>query len=134
MAAATVIAGVLATDSVGLPLRDPDHVAALYLGLVGLGVVGLVALDVALRARARSGGGWPTRAAMAAVRRERWTPTRMVAAGAALVGFYATYMAYRNLKAIVPLLRPDDNFDRPARRPRPRPVRSATTPRRCCTR
>ena len=48
---------------------------------------------------------------MAAVRRERWTPTRMVAAGAALVGFYATYMAYRNLKAIVPLLRPGDNFD-----------------------
>ena len=111
VAAATVIAGVLATDSVGLPLRDPDHVAALYLGLVGLGVAGLVALDVALRARARSGGGRPTRAAMAAVRRERWTPTRMVAAGAALVGFYATYMAYRNLKAIVPLLRPGDNFD-----------------------
>ena len=25
-------------DSVGLPLRDPDHVAALYLALVGLGV------------------------------------------------------------------------------------------------
>ena len=111
VAAATVIAGVLATDSVGLPLRDPDHVAALYLGLVGLGVVGLVALDVALRARARCGGGRPTRAAMSAVRRERWTPTRMVAAGAALVGFYATYMAYRNLKAIVPLLRPGDNFD-----------------------
>ena len=30
----------------------------------------------------------------------------------ALLGFYATYMAYRNLKSIVPLLRPDAHFDR----------------------
>jgi membrane-associated phospholipid phosphatase len=111
VAVATVVGGVIATDSVGLPLRDPDHVAALYLGLVGLGVAVLVGLDVALRARKRSGGGWPSRAAMTAVRRERWTPRRCVAAGLALVGFYATYMAYRNLKAIVPLLRPGDNFD-----------------------
>ena len=111
VAAATVVGGVIATDSVGLRLRDPDHVAALYLGLVGLGVVLLVGIDVALRARSRAGGGWPSRAAMAAVRRERWTPGRCAAAGLALVGFYATYMAYRNLKAIVPLLRPGDNFD-----------------------
>ena len=47
-----------------------------------------------------------------AVRRERWTPARAVAAGTALISFYVTYMAYRNLKAIVPLLRPDDIFDR----------------------
>ena len=112
VAVATVIWGVVATDSVGLVLRDPDHVAALYLGLVGLGVVGLVFLDVAWRARAQAGGGRPSRAAMAAVRRERWTPARCTAAGLALVGFYATYMAYRNLKAIVPLVRPDVNFDR----------------------
>jgi len=111
VAAATVIGGIVATDSVGLGLRDPDHVAALYLGLVGFGVALLVVLDVALRARKRAGGRWPTREEMAAVRRERWTTGRMTAAGLALVGFYATYMAYRNLKAIVPLLRPGDNFD-----------------------
>jgi membrane-associated phospholipid phosphatase len=111
VAVATVIGGLIATDSVDLPLRDPDHVAALYLGLVGLGVALLVGLDVALRARKRSGGGWPSRVVMAAVRRERWTASRCIAAGLALVGFYATYMAYRNLKAIVPLLRPGDNFD-----------------------
>lgn len=112
MAGATVVAGVIATDSLGLPLRDPDHVAALYLGLVGLGVLMLVGIDVALRARHRSNGRWPSRAAMAVVRRERWTLARAVAVGAALVGFYATYMAYRNLKSVVPLLRPGDNFDR----------------------
>lgn len=30
----------------------------------------------------------------------------------ALVSFYVTYLAYRNLKSMVPLLRPDDLFDR----------------------
>jgi len=111
VAAATVVGGIIATNSVGLALRDPDHVAALYLVLVGFGVFLLVGLDIAVRAARREGTRRPSRAAMSAVRRERWTPTRMVAAGAALVGFYATYMAYRNLKAIVPLLRPGDNFD-----------------------
>jgi len=111
VAAATVVAGVIATDAVELPLRDPDHVAALYLGLVGLGVALLVVLDVVLRARARSAGRWPSRATMAAVRQERWTPARAVGAGVALISFYATYMAYRNLKSVVPLLRPDVNFD-----------------------
>jgi membrane-associated phospholipid phosphatase len=49
---------------------------------------------------------------MRAVRRERWTPARALTVGGSLVSFYLTYMAYRNLKAIVPLLRPDDLFDR----------------------
>ena len=108
----TLIAAAIATEEAGLPLRDPDHVAALYLGLVGLGVAGLVALDVALKARGRDGRFPPSRAAMQRVWSERWTPWRLVAVGFALVGFYATYMAYRNLKSIVPLLRPEDLFDR----------------------
>ncbi len=107
VAAATVVAGVIATGSVGLPLRDPDHVAALYLGLVGLGVALLVGLDVWIRTGRRR----PTRAELASVRRARWTPARAVAVGGALVGFYATYMAYRNLKSIVPLVRPDVQYD-----------------------
>jgi hypothetical protein len=32
--------------------------------------------------------------------------------GIALVSFYVTYLAYRNLKSIIPLLRPGDLFDR----------------------
>ena len=113
VAVATVVAGVIATHHVGLPLRDPDHVAALYLGLVGVGVALLVGLDVWLRAARRAGRGRVTRAELASVRRERWTRGRALAAGGALVGFYATYMAYRNLKSIVPLVRPGDNFDAP---------------------
>ncbi|MDQ3722478.1 MAG: phosphatase PAP2 family protein, partial [Actinomycetota bacterium] len=112
VAVVTVFAALLATAAVGLPLRDPDHVAALYLALVGCGTVLLVGLDVVVRAARRSGRFPPSRAAMRRVRRERWTLRAGVAAGSALVGFYATYLAYRNLKSVVPLLRPDELFDR----------------------
>jgi hypothetical protein len=102
---------IIATDSVGLVVRDPDHVAALYFVLVGTGVALLVALDVVIRAARRTGSVPPPRDAIAAVRRERWTPWRAAAAGSALFGFYVSYMAYRNLKAIVPLVRPGELFD-----------------------
>jgi membrane-associated phospholipid phosphatase len=93
-------------------VRDPDHVAALYLALVGSGVVLLVGIDILIRAARRSGSFPPPRAAIAGVRRERWTPWRAAAAGIALVSFYVSYMAYRNLKSIVPLVRPGELFDR----------------------
>ncbi|MEA2357192.1 MAG: hypothetical protein QOI62_452 [Solirubrobacteraceae bacterium] len=111
VAAATVVAAVLATRPLGLPVRDPDHVAATYLLLVGLGVALLVGLDILIRAARASGSFPPPRAEMARVRRARWTARRGAAAGLALVSFYVTYMAYRNLKAVVPLVRPGDNFD-----------------------
>jgi hypothetical protein len=111
VAALTVVVALVATHRAGVPLRDPDHVAALYLALVGAGVALLVALDIAIRAGRRSGTLRPSRAAMTNVRRERWTPRRGLAVGSALMGFYLTYMAYRNLKAIVPLLRPGELFD-----------------------
>jgi hypothetical protein len=112
VAGVTLSAALLATRAVGLPVRDPDHVAALYLALVGFGVLVLVGIDIVLRARARSGRFPPPREAMRSVREERWTARRATAAGIALVGFYVTYMAYRNLKSVVPLLRPDELFDR----------------------
>jgi len=102
---------IFATDSVGLVVRDPDHVAAQYLVLVGTGVALLVVLDIVLRAARRTGRFPPPRAAITAVRRERWTPWRMGTAAGALLGFYVSYMAYRNLKAIVPLVRPGELFD-----------------------
>jgi membrane-associated phospholipid phosphatase len=112
VAAVTVVAALLATDEVGLPLRDPDHVAALYLALVGFGVLMLVGLDILVRAARSTGSFPPARAALRRVRRERWTLGRGVAVGSALLGFYATYLAYRNLKSVVPLLRPGELFDR----------------------
>ncbi len=111
VAVATVVAAVLVTDEVGLPLRDPDHVAALYLALVGLGVVLLVGLDILLRARRLAGVFPPSRAALQRVRRERWTARRAFSVAVAVIGFYLTYMAYRNLKSVVPLFRPGELFD-----------------------
>jgi PAP2 superfamily len=111
VALAILLWAIFATDSVGLVVRDPDHVAAQYLVLVGTGVALLVVLDVVLRAARDSGRFPPPRAAITAVRRERWTPWRMGAAASALLGFYVSYMAYRNLKAIVPLVRPGELFD-----------------------
>jgi len=111
VAIVTVVTALLMTRSVGLPLRDPDHVAALYLALVGFGVAMLVGLDIVVRAGPGSSGFPPSRAEMLRVRRERWTLRRAIAVGSALVAFYATYMAYRNLKSIVPLIRPGDLFD-----------------------
>jgi membrane-associated phospholipid phosphatase len=112
VAIVTLVAALLTTHEARLPLRDPDHVAALYLALVGFGVVMLVGLDILMRAARRSGSLPPSRAAMRRVRRERWTVGRALTAGSALVAFYVTYMAYRNLKSVVPLLRPGELFDR----------------------
>jgi hypothetical protein len=112
VAALTVVIALVATHRAGVPLRDPDHVAALYLALVGCGVALMVGLDIAIRAGRQAGTLRPSRAAMGHVRRDRWTPRRGLAVGSALIGFYVTYMAYRNLKAIVPLLRPGELFDR----------------------
>lgn len=108
----SVVAALLTTDAAGLPLRDPDHVAGRRLLLV-LGLVGvLVVLDVTVRAGLPSRRPWPSRASVLRVRRERWTPGRALAVGSALVSFYLTYLAYRNLKSVVPLLRPGELFDR----------------------
>ena len=60
---------------VGLPLRDPDHVAALYLGLVGFGM--LRSWGWTSRSGPAGAGRLPApRARCGAVRRERWTPWR----------------------------------------------------------
>ena len=112
VAGVTVVTALFATDAADVPLRDPDHVAALYLALVGCGVAVMIGLDIAIRAARRSGTLRPSREAMRRVRRERWTPARGLAVATALVSFYLTYMAYRNLKSIVPLLRPGELFDR----------------------
>ncbi len=108
----TLVAALVATQMADVPFRDPDNVAAKYLVLVGFSVFLLVWIDVAVRAGRRMGTRSPSRAAMRAVRRERWHWHRGVAVASALISFYVSYLAYRNIKSMVPLLRPDDLFDR----------------------
>jgi hypothetical protein len=100
------------TGLAGVPLRDPDGVASARL-LVALALVAcLVAIDVAVRAAARSGRRRPSRTMLVAVARERWNGRRIVPLCTALFAFFVTYFAYRNLKSVVPLIRPDELFDR----------------------
>ncbi|CAN5602276.1 hypothetical protein BH20ACT17_BH20ACT17_09040 [soil metagenome] len=112
VAGMTVAAALLATNAADVPFKDPDHVVGKRLAMVGCLVLALVVLDVVVRAGRRSHTFKPSRAAIASVRRERWTRRRGIAVASALVSFYITYLAYRNLKSIVPLLRPGDSFDR----------------------
>src|SRR4051794_3863918 len=111
VAVLSMVVAVLVTNAAGLPVRDPDHVAGKR--LLALPALGGLLAPLAVRARParRSGRRLPSRAAMARVRRERWTLARGLAVAAALVSFYASYLAYRNLKSVVPLLRPE-LFDR----------------------
>ena len=112
VAIVTVMAALLATQSVGVPLRDPDHVGLRRLAMVwGLALV-LVVLDIVVRAARQSGTVRPSLATIRHVRAARWTRNRGLAVGGALVSFYATYVAYRNLKSVLPLVRPGDLFDR----------------------
>ncbi len=112
VAVVLVVAALIACAEAGVAFRDPDNVAAQYVVLVGAGVALLVVLDIALRAARRTGTGRPTKEAMLEVRRERWTARRAAAVAIGLVSFYATYLAYRNLKSLIPFLRPGDLFDR----------------------
>jgi hypothetical protein len=112
VAALTMVAALVATGDAGIPLRDPDNVTGNRLVMAVSLILALFGLDMLVRAWRRSEGRLPTRAALAAVRREHWPLGRALAVGGAIVAFYVTYLAYRNLKSVVPLLRPGDLFDR----------------------
>ena len=107
-----LVAAVIATDAADVRFRDPDNVAAGYFVMVGFGAALLIGLDVAVRAARMTGTRRPSRASMGDVLRARWTWQRMAAAGSALLSFYVSYLAYRNLKGLLPILRPGDLFDR----------------------
>jgi hypothetical protein len=112
VAAVTMATALLATGEAGVPLRDPDNVTGNRLVMAVTLILALFGIDMAVRAWRRSDGRWPTWAALVAVRREHWTLQRWLAVAGAIVAFYVTYLAYRNLKSVVPLLRPDELFDR----------------------
>jgi hypothetical protein len=111
VAVVTLAAALITTGEAGVPLRDPDNVTGNRLVMAVSLILALFGIDMLVRAWRRSGGRAPTRAALVAVRREHWPLGRALAVGGAIVAFYVTYLAYRNLKSVVPLLRPDELFD-----------------------
>jgi len=104
VAVVTTAIALLATGAAGVSFRDPDNVAAKYALIMVVAVGLLVWLDIAIRAGRAHGTARPSRQAMGIVRRTRWTRRRMLVAGTALLSFYVTYLAYRNLKGTLPLL------------------------------
>ena len=111
VALVSLAAALAATSAADVAFRDPDNVAAVYVVIVAGAVAALIGVDIWVRA-ARHGGAWrPARETMAAVRRDRWSGPRVAAVACALVSFYVTYLAYRNLKGVIPMLRPGDLFD-----------------------
>src|SRR5829696_2599526 len=111
VAVLTMVAALVATGDAGVPLRDPDNVTGNRLLMAVSLILTLFGLDMLVRAWRRSEGRLPTRAALAAVRRQHWPLGRGLAVGGAIVAFYVTYLAYRNLKSVVPLLRPGELYD-----------------------
>ena len=90
----------------GLPIRDPD---ARYVGsplaLIGVILLIFLALDLVPRTvrRART-EGVSARDAARALFLERWWGKRGVVVVACILGFYATYLSYRNLKSFLPFI------------------------------
>jgi PAP2 superfamily len=110
---APVVIGVLALSLMfvvaiveGLPIRDPDaRFVGSPLGLIGLIAAGFLVLDVVPRAfRAARSSSVRFREAVAGIFRERWWGRRGLIVLSCLLGFYATYLAYRNLKSYLPFL------------------------------
>ena len=93
VAAVTLVTALIVTSEAGVPLRDPAGVSLRRFLISAALIALLIGGDIAFRAG-----------------RARWTTARAVAVGTALVSFYVTYFAYRNLKSVVPLLR-EENFD-----------------------
>jgi hypothetical protein len=95
--------------SYDLPVRDADGILGSRLGLLVMTIAAFVAIDVVPRAGSRV--GWDPRrlrASVVQVTRQRWSGRRLAIVVLGIVAFYATYLAYRNLKSFLPLITPQD--------------------------
>ena len=110
IAGITLVIALVVTAAADVPLRDPKSVTLTRLVIAIAVLLLFAAADVVVRAW-RASGRRPARAALGIALRERWTPARATAVGIALLSFFVTYLAYRNLKSVVPLLLPDAAFD-----------------------
>ena len=106
VALVTGLLAVVASQSLDLPIRDPDgFLGPSWVRLPGL-VLGAFLVDVVPRSL------WRARRAPAEVMRhardivdEHWTRQRVTVVVVGLGCFYVTYVGYRNLKSYLPFLR-----------------------------
>ena len=105
LAVSSAVLAVAVALSLDLPLRDPDGIAGPAYIRLPLIVFAFFIADVLPRAglRSRSFRGYGQ--ALSEVVRERWTARRTTFVALGLASFYATYVAYRNLKGALPFAR-----------------------------
>ncbi|UQN29086.1 phosphatase PAP2 family protein [Brachybacterium kimchii] len=104
-------AAVVSSLYLGLPLRDPDgflgpsyiRLPLLALGFIGGGLI----LEAARRSGVRR-----LPAAIVDVAKKEWNVHRLLCIGTGLLSFYVCYVAYRNLKSMLPVYRRGTLFDR----------------------
>jgi hypothetical protein len=115
VALVTGAVAVVCAVTLDLPLRDPDgFLGPTYVRLPLIAAL-LLALDVIPRALLRAPSPRAVPREVLAVARERWPWGRLRPVLLGLAAFYVTYVAYRNLKHHLPLLRPglvDDELER----------------------
>jgi hypothetical protein len=105
VAVVAMASAAVATGIAGVPLRDPGWVTVRRLSTAVVIVLAFVLVDAVVRARR------PSPRAIGRALRARWTRHRIAAVALALLCFHVTYLAYRNIKSVAPLLRPGDVFD-----------------------
>jgi hypothetical protein len=105
VAVVAVASALVATGIAGLPLRDPGWVTVRRLSTAVAIVLAFVLLDALVRARR------PSPRAVGRALRAKWTRQRVAIVALAVLCFHVTYLAYRNIKSVAPLLRPGDVFD-----------------------
>ncbi|MGY1715027.1 phosphatase PAP2 family protein [Geodermatophilus sp. SYSU D01106] len=114
VALVTGAVAVVCAVVLGQPVRDPDgFLGPTYVRLPLIAAL-LLGLDVLPRAALRARTSRAPAREVVAVARERWPWRRLRPVLVGLAAFYVTYVAYRNLKHYLPLLRPgvvDDELE-----------------------
>jgi len=104
------LTAVIASEQVGVPLRDPDGFlgpAYIRLPLIGFLFFAAGIIPQAIRRNGLRG----SLHAMRDIIREEWTWGRVGNITAGLLSFYVCYVSYRNLKSYLPIIREDVLYD-----------------------
>lgn len=104
--AALAVAAVGVSVLYDLPLRDPDGAQTATYVRLPLILLGAFLVDVVPPTLRRRHPGVPLGVRFVAVVRERWPWEQVRFALVGLAAWYATYVAFRNLKSAVPFVNP----------------------------
>lgn len=113
MALSLLIGAVAVISSLylDLPLRDPDGFLGPSIARLPLLTLGIIGCGLVVEAVRRS--GWRNLpAALVDTVKKEWNSHRLLCIGAGLLSFYVCYVAYRNLKSVLPVFRDGTLYDR----------------------